>query len=94
MRAKLFVVLGIALLTDAAVQAVAVRRYLRDTSVTIGEVMATPYGGSHPVIRFATADGVVVTFHGPCESGQFGSRRGRRKRDMEMRAGEGTNAIT
>ena len=64
MRAKLFVILGIALLTAAAVQAVAVPRYLRDTSVTIGEVMATPYGGSHPVIRFATADGVVVTFPG------------------------------
>ena len=64
MRALFFALAGGVLLIVAVVQAFGVQRYLRDTSVAAGEVVDTPHGGSHPVVRFTTADGNVVTFPG------------------------------
>lgn len=64
MRAMFFALAGGILLIVAAIQAIGVQRYLRNTSVVVGEVIDTPHGGSHPVVRFTTADGNVITFPG------------------------------
>ncbi|MDJ0277178.1 DUF3592 domain-containing protein [Sphingomonas sp. 2R-10] len=64
MRAIFFAFAGGVLLVVAVVQAFGVYRYLQDTSVVAGTVVATPHGGSHPVVRFATAKGNMVTFPG------------------------------
>jgi hypothetical protein len=63
-RATFFALAGGALLIVALVQAFGVRRYLESTSVAAGKVIDTPHGSSHPVVRFTTADGDVVTFSG------------------------------
>ncbi|MEH3041466.1 MAG: DUF3592 domain-containing protein [Sphingomonas paucimobilis] len=64
MRAMFFALAGGVLLILAVVQGFAVRRDLRKMSVAAGLVIDVPHGGSHPVVRFRTADGEVLTFTG------------------------------
>ena len=55
---------GLALLVGAVVSALSTRRFIAAASRAEGEVIALSAGGSHPRLRFTTADGQVVTFSG------------------------------
>lgn len=57
-----FLTVGLVLLLLAAVDAVHTRRFVVGAARAPGLVINTPFGGSHPVIRFTTASGEAVSF--------------------------------